>query len=86
MDIALAVDAEKLKDAGYGGLPTPFRGNLNDLWLPSMATPARFAQLGEGYAVSMALIKPIKNAPWRMFRGRVIRTARAARRLTYASR
>jgi len=50
VDIALAVGAEKLKDAGYGGLPTPFRGNFNDLWLPSMATPASFAQLAEGYA------------------------------------
>jgi acetyl-CoA C-acetyltransferase len=49
VDIALAVGAEKLKDAGYGGLPNPFRGNFNDMWLPNASSPAGFAQLASGY-------------------------------------
>jgi acetyl-CoA C-acetyltransferase len=49
VDIALAVGAEKLKDTGYGGLPPPFKGTLNDLWLPMGSAPAGFAQLAAGY-------------------------------------
>ena len=49
VDIALAVGAEKLKDTGYGGLPTPFKGAFNDLWLPLGSAPAGFAQLAAGY-------------------------------------
>ncbi|MBY4595233.1 acetyl-CoA acetyltransferase [Ottowia caeni] len=49
VDIALAIGAEKLKDTGYGGLPTPFKGTLNDLWLNLGSAPAGFAQLAAGY-------------------------------------
>lgn len=49
VDIALAIGAEKLKDTGYGGLPPPFKGNFNDLWLPLGSAPAGFAQLAAGY-------------------------------------
>ena len=48
-DIALAIGAEKLKDTGYGGLPTPFKGTFNDLWLNFGSAPAAFAQLAAGY-------------------------------------
>jgi acetyl-CoA C-acetyltransferase len=50
VDFALAIGVEKLKDTGYGGLPTPFRGIFNDLWLPAAGAPAGFAQLATGYA------------------------------------
>jgi acetyl-CoA C-acetyltransferase len=49
VDIALAIGAEKLKDTGYGGLPSPYKGTLNDLWLPLISAPAGFAQLAAGY-------------------------------------
>jgi len=49
VDIALAIGAEKLKDTGYGGLPTPYKGTLNDLWMPQICAPAGFAQLAAGY-------------------------------------
>ena len=49
VDIALAVGAEKLKDTGYGGLPPPFKGTFNDMWLPLGSAPAGFAQLAAGY-------------------------------------
>lgn len=49
VDIALAVGVEKLKDTGYGGLPVPTKGTLNDLWVPYCSAPAGFAQLAAGY-------------------------------------
>jgi len=49
VDFALAVGAEKLKDTGYGGLPPPFKGTFNDLWMPLGSAPAGFAQLAAGY-------------------------------------
>ena len=49
VDIALAVGSEKLKDAGYGGLPVQTKGTLNDLWIPMGSAPAGFAQLAAGY-------------------------------------
>ncbi|KXU33831.1 acetyl-CoA acetyltransferase [Sphingobium sp. 22B] len=49
VDIALAIGAEKLKDTGYGGLPTAYKGTFNDLWLPLGSAPAGFAQLAAGY-------------------------------------
>jgi acetyl-CoA C-acetyltransferase len=49
VDFALAIGAEKLKDTGYGGLPAPYKGTLNDLWLPLGSAPAGFAQLAAGY-------------------------------------
>lgn len=49
VDIALAIGAEKLKDTGYGGLPPPFKGTFNDMWMPMASAPAGFAQLADGY-------------------------------------
>lgn len=49
VDIALAIGAEKLKDTGYGGLPPPFKGTFNDMWMPMSSAPAGFAQLADGY-------------------------------------
>jgi acetyl-CoA C-acetyltransferase len=49
VDIALAIGAEKLKDTGYGGLPMPFKGTFNDLWMPLGSAPGGFAQLAAGY-------------------------------------
>ena len=50
VDVALAVGVEKLKDTGFGGLPVPTKGTLNDLWIPYCSAPAGFAQLASGYA------------------------------------
>ncbi len=49
VDIALAIGAEKLKDTGYGGLPSGYKGSFNDLWMPLGSAPAGFAQLASGY-------------------------------------
>jgi acetyl-CoA C-acetyltransferase len=49
VDIALAIGSEKLKDTGYGGLPPPFKGTFNDMWMPMASAPAGFAQLAAGY-------------------------------------
>jgi acetyl-CoA C-acetyltransferase len=49
VDFALAIGAEKLKDTGYGGLPPPFKGTFNDMWMPMGSAPAGFAQLADGY-------------------------------------
>lgn len=56
-DIALAVGAEKLKDTGYGGLPPPFKGTFNDMWLPMGSAPAGFAQLAAGYRTKHGISK-----------------------------
>ena len=56
-DIALAIGAEKLKDTGYGGLPSPYKGTFNDLWLPMGSAPAGFAQLASGYRTKHGLSK-----------------------------
>src|ERR1700723_2341798 len=49
VDIALALGVEKLKDTGFGGLPVPTKGTLNDLWIPYCSAPAGVAQLASGY-------------------------------------
>ena len=49
VDIALAIGSEKLKDTGFGGLPPPFKGTFNDMWMPMGSAPAGFAQLAAGY-------------------------------------
>ncbi|MDB5871661.1 MAG: atoB [Ramlibacter sp.] len=60
-DIVLALGVEKLKDTGYGGLPSRTRGVANDLWLPNATAPGAFAQLASAYAakhgVQMADLK-----------------------------
>lgn len=57
VDIALAIGAEKLKDTGYGGLPMPFKGTFNDLWMPLGSAPAGFAQLAAGYRAKHGMSK-----------------------------
>src|ERR1700757_1681424 len=42
VDVALAIGVEKLKDTGYGGLPPPFKGTQNDLWMPLRSGPGCF--------------------------------------------
>jgi acetyl-CoA C-acetyltransferase len=49
VDMALALGVEKLKDTGFGGLPVPTKGTMNDLWMPYCSAPAGFAQLASGY-------------------------------------
>lgn len=54
-DIALALGVEKLKDTGYGGLPSfvgSDAGTLNWLWFPNMTAPGAFAQLATAYAAT----------------------------------
>ena len=57
VDIALAIGAEKLKDTGYGGLPSISKGTLNDLWMPYSSAPAGFAQLAAGYRAKYGVTK-----------------------------
>lgn len=57
VDIAVAIGAEKLKDTGYGGLPIPFKGTFNDMWLPMGSSPAGFAQLAAGYRAKHGMAK-----------------------------
>jgi acetyl-CoA C-acetyltransferase len=52
-DICLAMGVEKLKDTGYGGLPSfvgSNSGSLNWQWFPNMTAPGTFAQLASAYA------------------------------------
>jgi len=50
-DICLALGIEKLKDAGYGGLPNPGSGagSLTWQWWPNLSAPGSFAQLASAY-------------------------------------
>src|SRR5436853_6759999 len=48
-DIALALGVEKLKDTGYGGLPTGQPGTLLPLWCANGSAPGNFAQLASAY-------------------------------------
>ncbi len=50
-DICLALGVEKLKDAGYGGLPNPGSnaGTLVWQWWPNLSAPGAFAQLASAY-------------------------------------
>ena len=70
VDIALAIGAEKLKDTGYGGLPPPYKGTLNDFWMPMMSAPAGFAQLADGYRAKYGtsksdLKRAISHVSWK---------------------
>ena len=52
-DICLALGVEKLKDTGYGGLPSfvgSDSGSLTWQWFPNMTAPGAFAQLATAYA------------------------------------
>jgi acetyl-CoA C-acetyltransferase len=48
-DIALALGVEKLKDTGYGGLPTRTRGTMFDMVGVVGSAPGNFAQLAAAY-------------------------------------
>ena len=48
-DIALALGAEKLKDTGYGGLPSRTRGVNNDMFWANVTAPGSFALLATAY-------------------------------------
>lgn len=60
-DIALALGMEKLKDTGYGGLPTGTPGTFLPQYSPNVVAPANFAQLASAYrrkhGVDAALLK-----------------------------
>ena len=60
-DMALALGVEKLKDTGYGGLPTATVGTYIPQWYPNAVAPANFAQLASAYqarhGVDRALLK-----------------------------
>jgi len=52
-DICLALGVEKLKDTGFGGLPSMQASNIGSLiwlWNPNMTAPGSFAQLATAYA------------------------------------
>ncbi len=52
-DICLALGVEKLKDTGYGGLPSFTGSNAGSLawqWFPNLTAPGAFAQLAGAYA------------------------------------
>ncbi len=52
-DVCLAMGVEKLKDTGFGGLPSMVGSNVGSLnWLfnPNMTAPGAFAQLASAYA------------------------------------
>jgi acetyl-CoA C-acetyltransferase len=50
-DICLALGVEKLKDTGYGGLPSAGSnyGSLSWLWWPNLSAPGAFAQIASAY-------------------------------------
>ena len=48
-DIALALGVEKLKDTGYGGLPTGNMGTYSPQVAPNGSAPGSFAQLATAY-------------------------------------
>ncbi len=56
-DIALAMGVEKLKDTGYGGLPTANPGLLNPQWMANGSAPGNFAQLASAYRAKHGVSK-----------------------------
>lgn len=56
-DIALAIGVEKLKDTGYGGLPTGNPGTLLPQTAPNGSAPGNFAQLASAYRVKHGVEK-----------------------------
>ncbi len=65
-DICLALGVEKLKDTGFGGLPSftgSNAGSLNWQWFPNMTAPGSFAQLASAYGAKYNISdKDIKQA------------------------
>jgi acetyl-CoA C-acetyltransferase len=63
-DIALAIGVEKLKDTGYGGLPTGDSMGANS-WMsfPNLTGPGSFAQLASAYSAKYGVpMDKIKDA------------------------
>src|SRR5882672_4875372 len=56
-DIALALGVEKLKDAGYGGLPQREGATLAPLWSANGSAPGNFAQLASAYRAKHGVSK-----------------------------
>jgi acetyl-CoA C-acetyltransferase len=56
-DIALALGVEKLKDTGYGGLPTGQPGTLLPQWGANGSAPGSFAQLASAYRAKHGVSK-----------------------------
>jgi len=56
-DIALAIGVEKLKDAGYGGLPVRTRGTMFDMVGIVGSAPGSFAQLASAYQARHGLAR-----------------------------
>ncbi len=56
-DICLAMGVEKLKDTGYGGLPSAGSnfGSLSWQWFPNASAPGLFAQLASAYAAKFRI-------------------------------
>ncbi len=50
-EIVLALGVEKLKDTGYGGLPSPYltRGPFNRMIIPNLTAPGAFAMMATRY-------------------------------------
>ncbi|MEQ1756468.1 MAG: acetyl-CoA acetyltransferase [Micropepsaceae bacterium] len=56
-DIAMALGVEKLKDTGYGGLPTGQPGTLLPQWGANGSAPGNFAQLASAYRAKHGVSK-----------------------------
>jgi acetyl-CoA C-acetyltransferase len=56
-DIAIALGVEKLKDTGYGGLPTGQAGTLLPQTMPNGSAPGNFAQLASAYRAKHGVSK-----------------------------
>lgn len=56
-DIAIALGVEKLKDTGYGGLPTGNAGTLIPQVSPNGSAPGNFAQLASAYRTKHGVSK-----------------------------
>ena len=57
-DICLALGVEKLKDTGYGGLPSfvgSDSGSLTWQWFPNITAPGSFAQLASAYGAKYSI-------------------------------
>ncbi len=65
-DVCLALGVEKLKDTGFGGLPSMVGSNVGSLtwlWSPNMTAPGAFAQLATAYSAKHGITgKDLKRA------------------------
>jgi acetyl-CoA C-acetyltransferase len=64
-DVALALGVEKLKDTGYGGLPSwgSSAGSLTWLWWPNVTAPGSFALIASAYCAKHGIsMEELKRA------------------------